>query len=279
MKLNSTHMRCKQIVGSNLATSKAFRAEGLDIYVQSAPYSNNRRGGGDVYHVTTCESEEKGKVTRLTLADISGHGEEAADLAVSLTNSLQKNVDRVSQSGFVQRVNEEFSKTLPGDRFATAVVATYFVSQKRLALGVAGHPNPLLFRSADQRWYKVDEQAVENENRLLNVPFGISEGSAFPTRNIQIEDGDMFVLYSDAFSESVDREGGLLGVDGMLEILNSLISIAPENLISRLRSEIRSLNASNLIDDDATLILGNFKPQPAMPADHRKSKALATAKA
>jgi serine phosphatase RsbU (regulator of sigma subunit) len=272
-------MRCREIVGSNLATSKAYRAEGLDIYVQSAPYSNNRRGGGDVYHVTTCESEEKGKVTRLTLADISGHGEEAADLAVSLTSSLQKNVDRVSQSGFVQQVNEEFSKTLPRDRFATAVVATYFVSQKRLSLGVAGHPNPLLFRHADQRWYKVDEQAVENENQLLNVPFGISKGSAFPTRNIQIQDGDMFLLYSDAFIESVDRVGEFLGVEGMLEILNSITFVPSENLISRLRSEIRSLNASNLIGDDATLILGNFKPQPMQAVSWQSSENMLAAKA
>jgi serine phosphatase RsbU (regulator of sigma subunit) len=141
---------------------------------------------------------------------------------------------------------------------ATAVVATYFESEKRLALGMAGHPNPLLFRSSENRWHKIDEQVADNEKRLLNIPIGIDECSAYPTRNIRVEDGDMFLLYSDAFTESLNQSGSYLGISGLLEVLNDNHGVPHQDIIPTLTSRIRSLNPDNLNGDDATLILGHF---------------------
>ncbi|QEG21574.1 PP2C family protein-serine/threonine phosphatase [Mariniblastus fucicola] len=258
MKLESNQMRCTEIVGSNLATSKAYRTHGLDIYVDSSPFHNSRIGGGDVYYVTSCHSDDSGRVTRLMLADISGHGEEAAGRAISLRGSLRKNVNQKSQSNFVQRMNEEFIESSPRDQIATAVAASYFVDQRRLSLGIAGHPNPLLFRQSAMQWYKIDEQALRNETSLANVPFGICASTSFPTRNIAVEDGDMFLLYSDALTESLDSNHDLLGIDGVLQVLNESPEKKGPCLISNLRQRIRSINPQNLMGDDATLILGQF---------------------
>ena len=261
-------MQCREIVASNLAASKAYRAQGIDIYVESSPYLGSGTGGGDVYYVTTCDSAESGKVTRLMLADISGHGESAAKLAGSLKSSLKRNVNRISQSSFVQKVNQDFIKTSPSDQMATAVVATFFASQQRLALGMAGHPNPLLFRKSDNCWYKIDEEVVESRNRLDNVPFGICEGSGFPTRNIPVQEGDMFLLYSDAFTESLDSKEEYLGVDGVLRLLNGMTDVAGHELIPTLRKKVRSLNAYNLHGDDATLILGRLSDRDTRPVNY-----------
>jgi len=251
-------MSCREIVGSNLATSTTFRTHGLTIHIDSSPYQNSRVGGGDVYYVTTCESPVAGVVSRLILADVSGHGVEASGVANSLRSSLQKNVNQISQSGFARKLNQEFTRTTPGDRFVTAVVATYFESQKRMSFGVAGHPNPLLFRSAENRWFKVDGQVVDDRNRLFNVPFGLCEGSTFPTRNVSVEKGDMFVLYSDAFTESLNSRGEPLGVDGVVAALNQLTDLPRKEIVSALSTNLRALDPANLESDDATMILGHF---------------------
>ena len=262
---NSIHIKkermlCMEILGGNLATDKAYEAPGLDIYIHSEPYRSSKVGGGDVYYLTSCAS---GRISRLLLADISGHGESAAELANAFKSLLQKNVNRISQSGFVQQMNEQFLKVSPGDQFATAVVATYFEPQKRLALGMAGHPNPLVFRSAEKRWFKVDEHLGDVEPRFKDMPFrnmplGTVDDSAYPTRNFNVDSGDMFLLYSDAVVESYSGDSHILGVDGVLELLNGMDFVGPHMVIPELLERVRSLSPNNLKDDDLTLILGSF---------------------
>jgi sigma-B regulation protein RsbU (phosphoserine phosphatase) len=255
MQIKKVRMQCMEILGGNLKTDKAYEAAGLDIYIHSNPYRASQVGGGDVYYVTSCAS---GRISRLLLADISGHGEEAASVAASLKVLLKKNITRISQSGFVQQMNREFLSVSPEDRFATAVVATYFEPQKRLALGMAGHPNPLLYRVAEKLWYKVDENLANEEPRFQNMPFGTADESVYPTRNFHVDSGDMFLLYSDAFIESINLESNMLGIDGVLDVLNDMESLAPDSIIPILLDKIGSMSASNLNEDDATLILGVF---------------------
>jgi serine phosphatase RsbU (regulator of sigma subunit) len=158
-------------------------------------------------------------------------------------------------------MNQEFKRLSEEDgHLATAVVATYFETQKRLALGLAGHPNPLFYRAADRRWYKVDEQAVskDDQDNYRNMPLGIVHDSVYPTRNLNIEKGDMVLLYSDAFIEAFCPNSNLLGIDGVLDLLNDNCVTDPAVVIPELRKSIRSLSAGNLGGDDATLILGHF---------------------
>jgi hypothetical protein len=68
----------------------------------------------------------------------------------------------------------------------------------------------------------------------------------------------MFLLYSDAFIESVNINGKYLGVAGVLELLNQTDRPKPTEVIPRLRESIASFASENLLEDDATLILGHF---------------------
>ena len=213
-----------------------------------------KSGGGDVYYLTSCAS---GRITRILLADISGHGEAAADLAISLRDSLRKNVNTISQSRFVETMNRKFKETSGEGDFATAVVATYFEPTKTLTLGLAGHPNPMIYRAAKQKWDFLDGEAVA-ENVMGNLPLGVVSKSVYPSRQIKVEMGDMFLLYSDAFIESVKDEDKLLGIQGVVEQLNSVADQRPDQVIPQLRKNIRAMSRDNLKDDDATLIVGQF---------------------
>lgn len=258
MQSNKEQMNCMEILGGNLATRKAYEASGLDLYVESAPHLDSEIGGGDVYYVTSCAS---GRVTRVLLADVSGHGASVASLACSLKDALEHNVNTVSQSRFVRQMNHKFKELAEHEgQLATAVVATYFETQKRLSLGLAGHPNPFLYRARKRRWYKVNEQSVADnlKERFRNMPLGIVNDSDYPTRNVSIKKGDMLLLYSDAFIESFNRESSILGIEGVLEILNDLQTADPSKVIPELRRSIGALCPQNLGDDDATIILVHF---------------------
>ena len=93
-------MTCMEIWGGNRAINKRFEAPGLDIYVHSAPYKESKTGGGDIYYVTSCAS---GRISRLLLADVSGHGADVSDIAITLRDLLRENVNKISQEKFVSQ--------------------------------------------------------------------------------------------------------------------------------------------------------------------------------
>ena len=70
----------------------------------------------------------------------------------------------------------------------------------------------------------------------------------------------MFLLYSDAFIESaVDgKDNSQLGIEGVLKLLNGNPSVAPAEVIPFLRERIGEMATGNLLNDDASLILGHF---------------------
>lgn len=70
-------MQCMEVWGGNQAVERSFQTPGLKIWVYSRPYGQ-AVGGGDVYYISSCAS---GRITRMLLADVSGHGELVAKIA------------------------------------------------------------------------------------------------------------------------------------------------------------------------------------------------------
>lgn len=248
-----TRMACMEIWGGNQATDQSFEAPGIDIYVHSSPYGASEVGGGDIYYLTSCAS---GRISRMLLADVSGHGAAVADLAVALRDLLRENVNKISQTQFVEGMNREFGRLGKESCFATAIVATYFEPTQSLSLSIAGHPYPFYYRASQQQWVHLDPQATVDGD-IGNLPLGILEESTYPGRKIETEPGDMFLLYSDAFIESVCKDDRPLGMSGVLDLLNDMGTPDPTTLISDIREKVASMSERNLLDDDATLILGH----------------------
>jgi sigma-B regulation protein RsbU (phosphoserine phosphatase) len=123
--------------------------------------------------------------------------------AIALRDLLRKNVNTISQETFVIEMNREFGELAKEQCFATAVVATFFEPTRSLSLSVAGHPHPIYFRSAKQRWIHVDPEGREGSG-YDNLPLGIHVDTTYPGRKIIAETGDLFLLYSDALNESLD---------------------------------------------------------------------------
>lgn len=255
-------MPCMEILGGNLAIDECFEAPGIDLFVHNQPFLDSETGGGDLYYLTSCAS---GRISRFLLADVSGHGAAAAGLATRLNQLLKKNINRISQKKFVREMNQEFGK-LSSDSFATAIVATFFEPSGMLEFSLAGHPYPLYFQAEFQRWVHVSP--TQTDQRLENLPLGVVEDSDYTGRQIKTSAGDMILMYSDAFIESVKKNESLLGMEGVLEILNRRVDLAPHQVIAYLRKEVNDVGEGSLADDDATLILGHFTSTPVATRDN-----------
>jgi sigma-B regulation protein RsbU (phosphoserine phosphatase) len=246
-------MSCMEVWGGNRSTWSDFVVPGLDLWVYSQPYGAGDMGG-DVYYLSSCAS---GRVTRMLLADVSGHGAEAAPLGGALRNIMRKNVNYIDQSRVVESLNTEFEAASSVGRFATAIVSTYFSPTRELSVCTAGHPPPLIYRAASRQWEPLEGGNMD----LRNMPLGIMGSQKFASTKLKLATGDILLGYSDALFESVNVDGSMLRADGLAVIANSLDVTQPDVFVQQLLQRIRDMNPDNLISDDATVTIARANEQ------------------
>src|SRR5579863_8039092 len=244
-------MSCMEVWGGSQLTTRRVEMGGLDAWVYSKPFGEAQRGG-DVYYASSCAT---GRITRLLLADVSGHGNAVASTAANLRTLMRRFVNRLDQTEFVRLLNQQFAALSEGGTFATAVVATFFAPTQRMIVCNAGHPRPLLYQAATQQWTLLGADAAAEMPSPNNMPLGIIDMTEYEQFDVELESGDCVLSYTDALIESRDADGEMLGEAGLLRILRLLGDVQPHLLTRTLLREIKDRYSDNLTEDDVTVLL------------------------
>src|SRR5450755_3839478 len=167
------HMQCMEVWGGSQLTSQGVELGGLDVWVYSKPFGEAQRGG-DVYYVSSCAS---GRISRLLLADVSGHGQSVASTAADLRTLMRRFVNRLDQTEFVRLLNQQFAVLPRTGAFATAIVTTFFEPSRCLTVCNAGHPRPLLYRAGQHQWDFLGNNIPTRRAAPSNIPLGLFEAA------------------------------------------------------------------------------------------------------
>jgi sigma-B regulation protein RsbU (phosphoserine phosphatase) len=248
--LPAEQMQCMEVWGGSQLTSRRVVFGGLDAWVYSKPYGEAEHGG-DVYYASSCAT---GRISRLLLADVAGHGAKVASVAADLRSLMRQFVNRLDQAEFVRLLNQEFTELSAMGSFATAVVATFFEPSRRMLLCNAGHPSPILYRAATKEWSALG-QVGSGGGGPRNLPLGLMSITEYEHFDVQLEPGDCLVAYTDALMESTDENGEMLGEDGVLRILRTFDDMAPDQWTDALLSEITRRYPESLAADDVTVLV------------------------
>jgi serine phosphatase RsbU (regulator of sigma subunit) len=252
-----------EIWGGIEPVERAVSTPGLDLWVFSQPFQGDAQGG-DVYYVTLCGG---GVITRIVVADVSGHGSSAAAFSTSLRSILRRNINQKSQKRLVERLNRQFAEMAGMRRFATALVITYLASRDRLSVCNAGHPRPLFYRAKDGQW-SLFSQHEGNGDGASNLPLGLDEQTSYQSFELDLGRGDLVVFYTDALIEAADRSGKLLGETGLLEVTRGfdVESSSPGALGRRLLEAVAHHRDRKSAEDDVTLVVlrHNGSPSPRL---------------
>src|ERR1700733_14516557 len=120
-------MQCMEVWGGNQPVDSGVVMAGLDAWVYCRPYAGGAiepaEAGGDVYFVSSCAT---GRITRLLVGGVSGHGTAVSDVASSLRSLMRKYVNYLDPRKFVGEMNRRFAELSKDGCFATAVVTTFF---------------------------------------------------------------------------------------------------------------------------------------------------------
>jgi phosphoserine phosphatase RsbU/P len=255
-------MTCMEVWGGSQLTTRRVEMGGLDAWVYSKPFGNAERGG-DVYYASSCAT---GRITRLLLADVSGHGNTVASTAANLRTLMRRFVNRLDQTEFVRLLNQQFTELSESGTFATAIVATFFAPTQRLIVCNAGHPRPLLYQAAKQEWTFLGAEAAIDD-APNNIPFGIIGVTEYEQFDVELKTGDCILTYTDALIESRDADGEMLGEAGLLRIMRLVGEVEPQLLTKTLLREIADRHSENLTEDDVTVLLlraNGQKPHPSL---------------
>jgi PAS domain S-box-containing protein len=143
----------------------------------------------------------------LVIADVAGHGAEAATHMVQIRNVLRTVAVDHRQPDEILRLVNRIELSLLGDDvpMTTCCVAVLDLHQRRLMFSLAGHFAPLI-RTPD------GERTVPPVSPGL--PLGVRTDAPYATAEVQLEPGDRLVMYTDGL---IERRGESLD-DGILRL-------------------------------------------------------------
>ena len=245
-------MQCMEVWSGNQLTAGGVAFGGLDAWVYSKPYGE-AHSGGDIYYASNCAT---GRITRLLLADVSGHGSAVAGTAADLRTLMRRFVNRLDQNEFVRLLNQQFTALSQAGVFRDGHRHYVFCA----------HPVPdgvqrgssatfAVLRSKDRSWKFLSRTGADGKPAAANVPLGLIEAIVYEQFDVELEPGDCVLSYTDALMESYDSNGEILGEKGVLRIARLLGDTEPEKLIDALLKEIGERYPKNLTEDDVTVLV------------------------
>ena len=210
-------LACFELWGGNRLVAHPLELPGLLGWVSSTPFGE-AASGGDVHYLSVCS---KGQISRIALADVAGHGESASAVADRLRQVLRHHTDNWDQSALMQELNEAFQQDAEGVQFATAVVLGFYSVTGELLFTNAGQP-PLLWYHAETGAWEWLEERTPYAKDVDGLPLGLIRGTDYTQTAVELQRGDLLLLYTDGITESRNPNGDELGLEGLMELVRGL---------------------------------------------------------
>lgn len=238
-----TNIQCTEVWGGTASCDVSVKLAGVRGECFSRPYRGDEHGG-DIHFLSVCGMSILSKVV---LADVSGHGEESAEASNIIHTALIENIGAHDNSTMLEQVNHAFQERHTGDfKFTTMATAIFDSRDRSMVYAYAGHPSILCGRRSDGRF-----RPIRPEGRPpTGVPLGVLPGTDYEQHAVDLDEGDVLVFYSDAYTEARRADGSLLEIEGLARLLEEADSMQPavlkEHVLNSLGSDL---------EDDASLII------------------------
>src|SRR5688572_17115695 len=166
---SSRQLVCAEIAAGNERTASLLELPGLAAWVHSVP-AGPGDAGGDVHYVSLCPSCI---VSRIALADVSGHGLAVTALGEKLQELMQRYLRALEQVGLMRDLNQAVQQELDDVHYATMVAVGWHGRRGLLVVTNAGHPPPFWHRAARAEWSWLETQRASERGRPAGVPLGL----------------------------------------------------------------------------------------------------------
>jgi len=244
------HLACAETWAGSERAASLVEVPGLTAWVHSVPMGPTH-AGGDVHYVSVCPSCI---VSRIALADVSGHGQAVAVFGEKLRELMQRYLRDLEQIALMRDLNQAVREGLGDGHYATMVAVGWHGRRGLVVMTNAGHPPPLWYRASRDEWNWLETQPASGV-RPAGLPLGLLPDVTYDRLIIKPQSGDLIVLYSDGVSETTSPAGNELGRDGLMNMARALDSSSAEALGTQLASALRAFRGDGEPLDDETIIV------------------------
>jgi serine phosphatase RsbU (regulator of sigma subunit)/HD-like signal output (HDOD) protein len=165
----------------------------------------------------------------IVIADVCGKGMPASLLASNLQASIRALSLAFSDPGeLLAAVNNALFTSTNPEHFATLFLAVLDPATGTFRYASAGHNPPLLLRQDGQvEWLKP-----------AGTPVGMFNGMKYPVMEVQLNQGDLVVTYTDGITEAVDPQGEEFQESGLEKAVRDCSSRPCPRIIDQVISRV-----------------------------------------
>jgi serine phosphatase RsbU (regulator of sigma subunit) len=218
----------------------------------SAYYSAAAECGGDWW---TFHDLEDGR-TLLVIADVTGQGVPAAVLTASAKAACDV-ARRLATSALdcahvLDCINFAIHEACHGELLMTAVAAILDHPRRQMTYANAGHCLPMMFR---QKRGELGELSVGNGP---GAPLGVSASLTCPTGTIDVDSGDLLVLYTDGLVESLSPSRQMFGKRRLRELMVRSAHMRPWEVRDAIVTSMLEFSGGAVLKDDVTIVVARI---------------------
>jgi sigma-B regulation protein RsbU (phosphoserine phosphatase) len=234
-----SELELSQVVQRGLLPQSAPRIPGLSVAAFSRPA---QIVSGDYFDFVEFSDGDHG----IVMADVSGHGVSAGMLISSLQTAFQTLAPTsTSPLDVLERINHLYAHNIKFTTFVTVFFGKFEPATRKFRYANAGHTSAYV------------QRAVEPDVTMLHPTgpaIGLMEGFAVRAEEVQLEQGDTLMLYTDGATEAMNDEGVQYGMDNLAKVIQTNRLLAPEQLIQKVIQDITTFTKGSQLADDLTLI-------------------------
>ena len=202
--------------------------------------------GGDYYDFI----ERDNATYDLIIADVSGHSIGSALIMAETRTFIHARMESTKRpADMLQELNAYFLKDLDrSELFVTMFYLQYNPVNHRLIYSNAGHNTPLLWKKQTQQILTLDGEGLI---------FGIKRDISFEQKAIDLEPGDVLLLYTDGIIEAESKDGIFFGIERLEKLVAEYSDSEPDELIDQIMTQVRIFTGMRHFNDDVTLVVMN----------------------
>jgi len=236
-------LELSQVIQRGLLPQQVPSISGMNIAAFSRPAQIL---GGDYFDFIDFKDGSHGFV----IADVSGHGVSAGMFMSSLQTAFHTLVpDASSPLEVLERINRLYVHNINFTTFVTIFFGQYDPRTRILTYANAGHNSAYLYRLAtnEEIWLRPTGPAI-----------GLMAGFLIQKNEVQLEPGDILMLYTDGFTEATDDQGVFWSEDGLADIIRQNADSSAERLVQKILDALKSHTNGNPLADDVTLVISKI---------------------
>ncbi len=201
--------------------------------------------GGDYYAIRPLDGDRYG----FLLADVMGHGVAAALHTMHLSSLWDRHARLLAEPvAFAETVNNDLARVVKGESFATALCGVLDAARRTLRFVSAGGPPGL----------RVHPNGAMEELEASGFPLGMMEDAAYEEADARFEPGDSLLLFSDGAVEVANAREEMLGIPGLVRILQAAVYPARGLQMNAIEKELLLFSNHIRLSDDLTFIEAQF---------------------